>query len=399
MTVTIEAHPHPGQLMVHNSTSRFKVLSAGRRWGKTRLGVNECIDVAAQGGRAWWVSPSYKTSEVGWRPLRKLSRNIPGAQISLVDRSVTFPKGGSVSVRSADNPDSLRGEGLDFVVMDECAFMKEEAWTEAIRPSLSDRQGRALFISTPKGKTWFWRIYQHGINGVIGWSSFTFPTASNPYIPTEEIEAARKDLPEMIFRQEYMAEFLDNNGEVFRRVMEAATAARQETSVDGHTYVMGVDWGKSNDFTAIAVVDSDTSELVHLDRSNQVDYSLQVTRLQALCDRFHPVGIVAEKNSMGEPLIEALQRSNLPVIPFNTTNASKANIIDGLALAFEQGELRILDDPILLGELMAYEMERLPSGLMRYNAPSGMHDDTVMALAFAWSAVKEYSQPLLAFAV
>ena len=215
ITIKINAKPHAGQLEVHNSDARFKVLSAGRRWGKTRLGVNECLDVAAQGGRAWWVSPSYKTSEVGWRPLRQITRKVPGAEIRLVDRVVNFPGGGFVAVRSADNPDSLRGEGLDFVVMDECAFMQREAWTEAIRLALSDRQGKVLFISTPKGRNWLWEIYQRGVSGEEGWQSWTFPTANNPFIAKEEIEAAKRDLPEMIFRQEYLAEFIDDAGGVF----------------------------------------------------------------------------------------------------------------------------------------------------------------------------------------
>src|SRR5512133_604090 len=107
---TVKASPHPGQLEEHNSTARFRVLDAGRRWGKTRLGVMECIDAAAKGGTAWWVSPTYKMSEVGWRPLRSMCSRIPGVEVSLADRRVNFPRGGSVTIRSADNPNSLRGE-------------------------------------------------------------------------------------------------------------------------------------------------------------------------------------------------------------------------------------------------------------------------------------------------
>jgi len=87
-----------------------------------------------------------------------------GAEVRKVDRQIILPMGGEVTVRSADDPDSLRGEGLDFVVMDECAFMQENAWIEALRPALSDRQGRAMFISTPKGRNWFWRIWQRGLD-------------------------------------------------------------------------------------------------------------------------------------------------------------------------------------------------------------------------------------------
>ncbi|MCB0246697.1 MAG: hypothetical protein KDI12_25020, partial [Anaerolineae bacterium] len=148
-----------------------------------------------------------------------------------------------------------------------------------------------------------------------------------------------------------------------------------------------VDWGKHNDFTVLAVVDMQTNELCYLDRFNQIDYAVQTSRLKALASRFQPVTIIAESNAMGEPIIEQLQRDGLPVQAFKTTNATKTAVIDALAMAFEQGAIRILNDPVLVGELQAYEMERLPSGMLRYSAPEGMHDDTVIALALAWSGV------------
>jgi len=310
----INAKPHPGQLEVHNSQARFKVLSAGRRWGKTRLGVNECLDAAAQGGRAWWVSPSYKTSEVGWRPLRQIARKIPNAEIRLVDRMVTLPNGGFVAVRSADNPDSLRGEGLDFVVMDECAFMQREAWTEAIRPALSDRQGKALFISTPKGRNHFWELYQKGINSEEGWQSWTFPTISNPFIQPTEIEAAKRDLPEMIFRQEYLAEFIDDSGSVFRRVQDAAVLEPQEPDANKQ-YVAGVDVASSIDFTVVSIMDVKSKELVYLDRFNRVDYNVLENRLEALYRRWHLDSMKVEANSIGQPVIDHLYAKGLSIIP------------------------------------------------------------------------------------
>lgn len=372
---------------MHYNPARFKVLDCGRRWGKTRLGVMECMGIAAIGGRAWWVAPSYKMSEVGWRPLRRLAGQIPNAEIRKVDRQVLLPTGGEVSVRSADNPDSLRGEGLDFVVLDECAFMQEMAWNEALRPALADRQGSALFISTPKGRNWFWRMWQLGQAGGDEWHSWTFTSYDNPHIQDSEIDAAKALLPDRVFRQEFMAEFIDDAGGVFRGVMNAATATEQSGRITGHDYVIGVDWGKHNDFTVLAVVDMQTNELCYLDRFNQIDYAVQTSRLKALASRFQPVTIIAESNAMGEPIIEQLQRDGLPVQAFKTTNATKTAVIDALAMAFEQGAIRILNDPVLVGELQAYEMERLPSGMLRYSAPEGMHDDTVIALALAWSGV------------
>ena len=391
MRTTIDAQPHPGQLEVHNSDARFKVLSAGRRWGKTRLGVNECLDTASKGGRAWWVSPSYKTSEVGWRPLRQIARKIPNAEVRLVDRMVTLPGGGFVAVRSADNPDSLRGEGLDFVVMDECAFMQREAWTEAIRPALSDRLGKALFISTPKGRNWFWESYQRGINGEEGWQSWTFPTVNNPYIQASEVEAAKRDLPEIIYRQEYLAEFVDDQGGVFRRVQEAAVLSPQEPQA-GRQYVAGVDVASSIDFTVVSVLDVESKEQVFMDRFNRVDYPVLINRLESVYHRYGLTSMVVESNSIGRPVIDELVTRGLNIVPFTTTSATKQAIIQSLQSAFENGLIRVLDEPVLIGELLSFESKRNASGSFSYSAPDGMHDDCVMSLAFAWDGIRERVQ-------
>jgi hypothetical protein len=129
---------------------------------------------------------------------------------------------------------------------------------------------------------------------------------------------------------------------------------------------------------------------VYVERMNQIDYHLQTQRLLALYERFRPTHIVVERNAMGEVLVEMLQRKNLPVVAFNTTAASKTQIVEALALAIEQRSVKLLDDPVQRAELEAFEIERLPSGTFRYAAPPGMHDDMVIALALAWWGVNEY---------
>jgi len=392
---TIKPHLHPGQLEVHRDPSRFKVLAAGRRWGKTRLGVNECVGVAIEGKRAWWVSPSYRTSEVGWRPLRQLSRKIPGTEIRLADRMVLFPGGGFVAIRSADNPDSLRGEGLDFVVMDECAFMQPEAWSEAIRPALSDRLGKALFISTPRGRNFFWDLYGRG--GVDpDWASFTYPTSANPYIQPSEIEAARAELPEIIFNQEYLAEFVDSEGAVFRRVHDAAILQPLEQPLEGHQYSAGVDVAASVDYTVITVLDVNTREMVALDRFNRVDYPVLEDRIAAAYAKWNMIGMVVEANSIGQGVIDHLHNRGMNIIPFTTTNTSKHGIIQSLQSAFEHGQIKILDNPVLVGELLSFESKKTTSGNFTYSAPEGQHDDCVMSLALAWYAL-DRAQPVILF--
>jgi hypothetical protein len=209
------------------------------------------------------------------------------------------------------------------------------------------------------------------------------PTSTNPHIAAEEIEAARADMTESAFSQEFLAAFVNWEGAVFRRVAECATAERKDKRELGHEYVIGCDWGRSRDYTVLTVLDVTACAMVDMDRSNKVDYVVQRGRLQALCDRWKPLQVIAEQNSIGQPIIEELQRSGLPVQPFVTSNSSKAVIIESLALAFEQGTISILPDPILLGELQAFGAEQLPGGMLRYGAPGGAHDDCVVSLALA----------------
>jgi len=456
---------HPGQTLILKTlletTVRFVVVAAGRRFGKTKLGALLCILLAAAGKKCWWVAPTYGVAVIGWRMVRAVAQKVPGADIRDGDFSVEFPNGGFVRCKSAKDPDNLRGEGLDFVVFDEAAFIKERAWTEVIRPALADRQGKALFISTPKGRNWFWHVYQRGLDAVQPlWKTFHFPTTANPFIPPSEIDDARASMPELIFLQEHMAQFLDDTNGVFRFVAEQAVAEYQEEAVPGHRYVFGVDWGKLNDFTVIVVLDACCRRVVRVERFNMIDYAVQTGRLRALYDLFEPEVVAPEANSIGVPIIESLMRpekreqpdvayvriavrgsqtfmlrrdghldtltvvdpdrlpyplrevrhgrvlafevdpradqvwregeyrDGLPIEPFMTTASSKVEAIEALQLAYERREIETINDPIYLGELQAFESERAGSGMLRYSAPEGMHDDCVMATAIAWWAYR-----------
>lgn len=381
ITVTMPAL-HASQREIAFDPVRFRVLAMGRRWGKTRLGAALCVEQAINGGRAWWVAPSYKMARVGWRLVGRLAKQIPGATVRAGDMIISLPTGGEIAIRSADNPDSLRGEGLDFCVLDECAFMRESAWIESIRPALSDRLGRAMFISTPKGRNWFWRLFQaaHSDDDIKAWQ---LPTADNPYIVDSEIEAARASLPERVFRQEYLAEFLDDAGGVFRGVLQAVGADIVSAAQPGRQYVIGVDVAQSVDYTVATVLDVESGHVVNIDRFNRVAYPALVDRLHALWERFDRCPMIVEQNSIGRPVIDMMWTRGMSVQPFVTGNASKTQIIQALQSAFEHGVIRIPDNPILIGELQAYEGVRLTAG-MKYSAPDGMHDDCVMSLAFAW---------------
>lgn len=378
---------HPAQRRVATEARRYNVLDCGRRFGKTLFGLNRAKYTLRQGKPVGWFAPTYKLMLDVWLDARRSMRDeIYSA--NKTEMRLELHNGAVFDMWTLDNVDAGRGRKYARVIVDEAALVKNltDAWQSSIRPTLTDLLGDAWFLSTPKGRNGFWQLYQMGLDpSEKDWACWHMPTSANPYIDAEEIEAARRMVPERVYRQEYLAEFVEDSGFVFRRITEAATAEPLAQGAEGVRYIYGCDWARFHDFTVFVVLDPKTKRVVAMDRFNQIDYSLQLGRLRALCHRFPPASIIAEENSMGGPIVERLQKeARLPVRPFVTTNATKAGIVEALALAFEQGEIEILNDPTLIGELVAYDQERLPSGLMRYGAPSGMHDDCVMALALAW---------------
>jgi len=388
--------PHQAQQQIINEATRFNVVDCGRRFGKTLFGEDRLIHPALAGEPVGWFAPTYKYLGEAWRDILHILQPIVERR-DKTERRIELITGGVLEFWTLDNPNAGRGRKYKRIVIDEAAMIPhlQEAWTAALLPTLGDLQGDAYFLSTPKGRNGFWQMYQWGLDSERpDWTSWQFQTGKNPYISKTEIEIWRSEMPERIYAQEVLAQFLEDAGGVFRRVMDAAVLSPQEPQED-HEYIMGVDWAKSVDFTVLAVVDIGMHELVSLDRFNQIDYRVQRGRVKALYERYKPTVILAEANSIGEPNIEDLRAEGLPVQGFTTTNATKKHIIEALALAFERGDIRILNDPTLVGELQAYEMTRSPSGLYRYGAPEGMHDDMVMALALAWHAAT-MPKPVLA---
>lgn len=379
---------HQAQQKIKHEARRFNVVCCGRRFGKDVLGHEVLIEPALDSYPVAWFAPTYKMLSETWRDVLNIVQPITKTKHEQ-ERRIDLITGGVIDMWSLDDPNVARGRKYKRVVINEAAMIRhlQEAWQQVIRPTLADYEGDAWFPSTPKGLNFFHSLYLNGQDELQpDWVSWQLPTYANPFIKPGEIEEMRRTLPERVFNQEIMAQFINEAGGVFRKVLDAAIAQPQPAQL-GRAYVMGVDFGKQADFTVLTVLDVIDKRMVALDRFNQIDYTVQTGRIRALYEKYKPSTIIAERNSMGEPLIEQLQREGLPVQAFTTTNASKAQAIDALALAFERGELTILNDAVLIGELQAYEAERLPSGMLRYSAPDGMHDDTVMSLALAWYGI------------
>ena len=363
------------------------MIACGRRWGKSTLAGTMALTAADVGGAVAWVAPTYANSRPMWRFLEALTTQTDMVQAHRTDRSLNFVRGGRISVFTADNDIALRGESFDYVFIDEAARVSEATYQDVLLPTLADRDGKLVAISTPKGRNWFWREWMRGTEKNEQYSSWTAPSNANP-LPNirKAAELARDSVSSRTYRQEWLAEFVDDAGGVFRGVQECVREHETEPQ-PGSTYVMGVDWGRTNDATVFTVMCVQTAQVVCIERMNDTAYALQLDRLQRMHKRWQPYAILAEANSMGGPLVEALQRLELPVQSFTTTAITKPPLIDALALAIERGDIGLTNNTTLLNELQAYESERLPSGAIRYSAPGGMHDDHVISLALAWRAV------------
>lgn len=338
---------HTAQHRVMECGSRFIVLVTGRRWGKTFFGVALCFSVALRGGRVWWIAPSYPMTRVGWRLIQQLAAQFPGAQINKADRIIDLPSGGSIQVRSGHDPDALRGEGLDLAVLDECAYMKREVWTDAIRPALSDRRGRALFISTPKGGNWFADLYKIARERMDDqWYAFKFRSVDNPYLDAAEIETARTVQSDRLFRQEYEAEILDDvPGALWRR--EQLDQLRVATAPSLSRIVIGVDPAvtatNESDETGILIagLDAFTKEAyVFSDLSGRFSPDTWARKVDYAYWTHEADRVIAEINNGGD-LVEATLRTVNPRISYKGVRATKGKYTraEPIAALYEQGKV------------------------------------------------------------
>jgi hypothetical protein len=206
------AHPRisvrSAQAAVISCDKRFRVLVAGRRFGKTEVALIELLRAVRGPDRvAWYVAPTYKQAKhIAWKRLKALVQPYRPLRIYETDLRIEFPWQSTIALRGADNYDSLRGEGLDFVVLDEYASMAPQAWTEVLRPSLSDRCGSALFIGTPKGLNHFYEQFQTA-HHQEGWAAFQFTTEQGGNVSSAELASAAHELDERTYRQEFQASF------------------------------------------------------------------------------------------------------------------------------------------------------------------------------------------------
>lgn len=363
--------PHTNQRSILESEARFRVVLCGRRFGKSELSQIELITKALIGQQVAYITPTYNLAKTFFD---KLSKAVPFPS-NRSELTIAFPNSGSVQFFTGERLDNLRGRKFHFIVIDEASFIPdlEDGWLNSIRPTLTDYKGRALFLSTPKGKNFFYSLYMKGVSGEPDWASFKFSTYDNPYIDKAEIDDARRQLPEIVFEQEYMANPSENAANPFGYAyIKQCTFPLSMNPV----VCYGIDLAKSVDWTVITGLDKNGS-VCYFDRF-QKDWRQTKEAIRGLIN----APILLDSTGVGDPIFEDLQRDNIPVTGFKFSSTTKQQLMEGLASAIQQRRITFPEGPIT-EELLIFEYQYTAHGV-KYSAPSGFHDDCVMSLAMAW---------------
>lgn len=369
---------HNGQKQVLDEAKRFNVLCCGRRFGKSALAVNLLAETALAGKPAGYFAPTYKLLDGTYNEC--LNALEPIVTRKNEHQFIELLTGGRIEFWSLENELAGRSRKYKRVILDEVAFAKNlwKLWTESIRATLSDFKGDAWFMSTPKGKNDFHKLFMRGKTGEENWMSWQMSTYMNPYIDPLEIDDAKKDLPESAFSQEYMAEFNDNVANPFGTAFISQCTFPMSTLP---AVCYGIDLAKSHDWSVIVGLDKHAS-VCYLDRW-QSDWRTTKEKILRL-----PMAAVAiDSTGVGDPIGEDIQRVRGNVEAFKFTATSKQQIMEGLAVAIQS---RIITFPsgIITDELNNFEYIYTRTGV-RYSAPQGLHDDVVCALALAWKKYQE----------
>ena len=341
----------------------------------------------------WLVGGSYSVLDEMWNHIREWAA-VPG-MADLVERMTNKPmeldlKGaGRLRGKSADDPDLLRGPALDKLVIEEAEGLSDYAINRVFLPMFTVTRGGMIAISSPRRKRhWFYQWYLMGQDGEHPEvRSFTNSSYDNPDADKAHIDFMKTILTEAEFLSEYMGEFPEDEGQVFRRVKETVGVSQGlATCIPGKPYVIGVDWAKVHDFTVFVVGDVSARSAILVERFHKQDYNLQVSRLKDLATRFNNAHVLMDSTGIGDPILDMVRKAGIRAQGYTYTWRTKKQAIDALAVAIEHGELRIPDHPQLLRELEAYEQLESDSGNVKYGAPrgEGYYDDCVSALALTW---------------
>jgi hypothetical protein len=403
---------HLVQQQIVTDPHRIVVAAMGSKFGKSHSMATWLLLEAWNRNQSlnWWVAPILRQARIGFNTITKFlpPQDTGRVRINRGDMVVELLNtNGSVrsviEFRSGDDPGTLRGEGVHAAVLDEAAYLSEEALTSVMTTTTRTR-GKLRIISTPCGKNWF---YDHWLKGATDearlnhpeYMSYRAPTSANPFISTEMLEQFKKNMPERVYRQDILAEFLEDGGTVFHNLATCQKSTLTDRPYSSH-FVVGIDLAKHEDYTVIVVMDWQTKQVVNIQRYNGVDWNINIDRCIRVAREWNNATMIMDATGVGDVPYDSVRAVYPHVIPYKISgNNEKLQLIQKLQFAFERGEIGIPNPPlqaradqravaeVLMHELNAYSYDLTPSGKYAFSAPVGQHDDTVIALALAnWQA-------------
>ena len=392
------------QQTVFKDEHRFKIVAAGRRCGKSRLSAVTLLIEGLNcpsGSAVMYIAPTLGMARtIMWDLLHELGRPIIKSS-HLNNLEITLTNGRKILLRGADNPDSLRGVSLTYVVFDESAFIKEDTWQKIIRAALSDKKGRALFISTPSGRNWFFDLFKLGQeNEEEEYKSWHFTTADNETIDPKEIEAAKRTLSSFAFKQEYLSSFDNAGADVFK-----ADWFKTSSEPQYGNYVVAIDLAgfeevgknagaskKRLDESAIAIVKVEDNGDWWVDKIEHGRWDIRETAvniLKAIRD-YQPTAVGIErgalKNAVLPYLNDLMRKNNIYAHIQDLTHGNKKKtdrVVWSLQGRLEHGRIKFNEDQ---------DWEEFQDQLIMFPT-AGVHDDLVDALSYVDQlAITSYQQ-------
>jgi hypothetical protein len=379
----------PAQRHMNASARRFNVYRCGRRFGKDVLMERRLIRRVEKTQLQAWFAPTYRVATENYKVIKdKLAPITTRATESL--HRLELVNGATIEFWSLDNIDAARGRKYGHVTINEAAQAPnlKDAWNFVIRPTLADTRGGADIGGTPKGLNFFYELERDNATNP-DWAAFHYTTYDNPHIPRDEIEAMKQSLPSQVFQQEILAEYVES-GSFFQKVQEACVidAPDDPAAHIGHRFTAGLDWALTEDFTRLTILCATCGKCVDWWGGNRMDYAMQIEFIIDRLKKWPGVSVMPERNSMGQPNIEQLNRRGVTMLAgpdknlgFYTTATTKPELIMKLALALEKQEIKLPRE--YEPEMLAYEVE-MSTVNPKFGAPSGQHDDRVISAALAW---------------
>ena len=380
--------PHPNQRQIHDSINnehyKYYVLNIGRQFGKTMLAINQMLYWAInnRGCNIAWVTPVYKQGKKVFSELEKATRTSGFFEFNQSELTVKG-FGSTISFFSGERPDNIRGNTFDYLIIDETAFTREELWSEVLSATVLVKGKKVLFISTPKGKNHFHTLSLQP-NYDNRYKYFHFTSYDTPFINELDLEERKRSLPSHIFRQEYLAEFLDNSSGLFANVRECIGEPSNSSK-----YYGGLDIGRADDYTVLTII-NEYKQVVYCERWRHDEWTRIIDKVGLKINEYQ-AKVYVEVNNQGDVFYEMLKKiCGKLVYPFVTSTKTKPIMIEDLAVLFEQKEIQILNVSWLIDELEAFTyIYNQTTRNVQYSAPQGVHDDSVISLALSYQAIKE----------